>query len=98
MIVVIGKWTDSMISNLDVYGYAGDLSFKLADLAKSTNKAGTVDPNTASNGQTISIDVTEHINNLNENDSPLVGFAFSMFYFTDRVDMSKDLHLEIEFE
>lgn len=93
-----GKWTDSMISNLDVYGYTGDLNFELADLAKTTNKAGTFDPNTVSNGQTISIDVTDYINNLNENDSPLVGFVFSMYYFTDRVDLSKDLHLEIEFE
>jgi hypothetical protein len=93
-----GKWTDSIISNLDVYGYTGDLSFELADLAKTTNKAGTFDPNTVNNGQAISIDVTDYINNLNENDSPLVGFVFSMYYFTDRIDMSKDLHLEIEFE
>ena len=74
------------------------LNFELADLAKTTNKAGTFDPSTASNSQAISICVTEYINNLDENDSPLVGFVFSMFYFTGRVDMSKDLHLGIEFE
>lgn len=95
---LVGKWSDGALSNLDVYGYTGDLSFELADLAKTTNKAGTFDPNTVNNGQTISIDVTDYINNLNENDSPLVGFVFSIYYFTDRVDMSKDLHLEIEFE